>query len=141
MGFSRQECWGGLPFPSPGDFPDPGIKPGSPALQADALPSELYLVNVNLTSMIEFVLWGFSDITNFQMFLFVMFLFIYVITLTGNGIIILISRTDQTLQTPMNIFLSNFSFLEICYVSPTLPRMLINLWTQKRHISLLVQHR
>ena len=40
MRFSRQECWSGLPFPSPGDLPDPGIKPGSPALQADALPSE-----------------------------------------------------------------------------------------------------
>ena len=40
MGFSRQECWSGLPFPSPGDLPDPGIKPGSPALRADALPSE-----------------------------------------------------------------------------------------------------
>ena len=38
--FSRQECWSGLPFPSPGDLPDPGIEPGSPALQADALPSE-----------------------------------------------------------------------------------------------------
>ena len=40
MGFSRQEYWGGLPFPSPGDLPNPGIKPGSPALQADSLPSE-----------------------------------------------------------------------------------------------------
>ena len=40
MGFSRQEYWSGLPFPSPGDFPDPGIKPRSPALQADSLPSE-----------------------------------------------------------------------------------------------------
>ena len=40
MGFSRQECWSGLPFPSPGDLPDSGIEPGSPALQADALPSE-----------------------------------------------------------------------------------------------------
>ena len=40
MGFSRQEYWSGLPFPSPGDLPDPGIKPGSPALQADALSSE-----------------------------------------------------------------------------------------------------
>ena len=37
---SRQEYWNGLPFPSPGDLPDPGIKPGSPTLQADALPSE-----------------------------------------------------------------------------------------------------
>ena len=40
MGFSRQECWSGLPFPSPGDLPNPGIEPGSLALQADALPSE-----------------------------------------------------------------------------------------------------
>ena len=40
MGFSRQEYWSGLPFPSPGDLSDPGIKPRSPALQADALPSE-----------------------------------------------------------------------------------------------------
>ena len=40
MGFSRQECWSGLPFPSPGDLPNLGIEPGSPALQADALPSE-----------------------------------------------------------------------------------------------------
>ena len=41
MGFSKQECWSGLPFPSPGDLPDPGIEPRSPALQAGALPSEL----------------------------------------------------------------------------------------------------
>ena len=40
MVFSRQEYWSGLPFPSPGDLPDPGIEPGSPAFQADALTSE-----------------------------------------------------------------------------------------------------
>ena len=40
MGFPRQEYWNGLLFPSPGDLPDPGIKPGSLALQADSLPSE-----------------------------------------------------------------------------------------------------
>ena len=66
MGFSRQEYWSGLPFPSPGDLPNPGIKPRSPALQADALPSEppgksswtmakkkkfiLYILNCNLNS-------------------------------------------------------------------------------------------
>ena len=42
MGFSRQEYWSGLPFPSPGDLPDPGIEPGSPTLQADSLPTELW---------------------------------------------------------------------------------------------------
>ena len=40
MGSSRQEYWSGLPFPSPGDLPDPGIKPESPALEANALTSE-----------------------------------------------------------------------------------------------------
>ncbi|CAI9165670.1 unnamed protein product [Rangifer tarandus platyrhynchus] len=40
MGFSRQEHWSGLPFPPPGDLPGPGIKPGCPTLQADALHSE-----------------------------------------------------------------------------------------------------
>ena len=53
LGFSRQEYWSGLPFPSPGDLPNPGIEPGSPILQADSLPSEppgkmlkKYLVNI-----------------------------------------------------------------------------------------------
>ena len=41
MGFSRQEYWSGLPFPSPGDLPNSRIEPRSPALQADILPSEL----------------------------------------------------------------------------------------------------
>ena len=41
MGFSRQDYWSGLPFPSPGDLPDPGIEPRSPALWADALPTNL----------------------------------------------------------------------------------------------------
>ena len=41
LGFPRQEYWGGLPFPSPEDLPDPGIEPKSPTLQADSLPTEL----------------------------------------------------------------------------------------------------
>ena len=41
MGFSRQKYWSGLPCPSPGDLPDPGIEPWSPALQAESLPTEL----------------------------------------------------------------------------------------------------
>ena len=57
MEFSRQEDWCGLPFPSPGDLPNPGIEPGSPALQADALPSEppgrLILKEINLKYSLE----------------------------------------------------------------------------------------
>ena len=44
MGFSRQEYWSGVPFPSPGDLPNSGIEPGPPALQADTLTSELLLL-------------------------------------------------------------------------------------------------
>ena len=45
MGFCRHEYWGGLPFPSPGDLPNPGIEPRSPALLAYALPSELPIIH------------------------------------------------------------------------------------------------
>ena len=59
MGFSKQEYWDGLPFPSSGDLPNPGIKPGAPAFQVDSLPSqspgenfwlytELFNYNLNL---------------------------------------------------------------------------------------------
>ena len=41
MEFPRPECWSGWPFPAPGDRPDPGKEPGSPALQVDSLPTEL----------------------------------------------------------------------------------------------------
>ena len=49
MGFSRQEYWSGLPFPSPEDLPDPGIEPRSPAWQADSLPSEVQMKVVQLS--------------------------------------------------------------------------------------------
>ena len=42
MGFSRKEYWSGLPFPSPGELPNPGVEPRSPTLQADVLPTELH---------------------------------------------------------------------------------------------------
>uniref|UniRef100_A0A8D0XYI4 Olfactory receptor n=1 Tax=Sus scrofa TaxID=9823 RepID=A0A8D0XYI4_PIG len=89
----------------------------------------------NLTKLMEFVLLGFTDVPHLQWFLFGLFLVIYIIILISNGIIFLITKLDPALQTPMYYFISNFSFLEICYASVTLPRMLINLWTQKRTIS------
>ncbi|KAM9658885.1 olfactory receptor 10AG1-like [Trichechus inunguis] len=95
-----------------------------------------HLPEVNLTSVTEFFLLGFTDIPHLQMFLLGIFFFAYVIILMGNGIIILITRVDKALQTPMYFFLANFSFLEICYVSITIPKMLVNLWTQQRNISL-----
>ena len=53
MGFSRQEYWSGLTFPSPGDIPDPRIKPGSPALQAYSLPTELRGKPKNICNSVE----------------------------------------------------------------------------------------
>ena len=67
MGFSRQEYWSGLPFPSPGDLPDPEIKPRSPTLQADALTSEppgrllYWLLNTERQ-----ILYHFIDMWNLQ---------------------------------------------------------------------------
>ena len=78
MGFSRQESWSGLPLPSPGDLPDPMIEPGSPALYADALPSEppgkshwstrearglVYILNLRLDH------WGLLRGVDFQEFI------------------------------------------------------------------------
>uniref|UniRef100_G3UBT1 Olfactory receptor n=1 Tax=Loxodonta africana TaxID=9785 RepID=G3UBT1_LOXAF len=93
------------------------------------------VTETNISTMMEFVLLGFSDIPKFHWFLFGAFLVVYMIILMGSGIIILITRVDPALQTPMYFFLSNFSFLEICYVSITLPRMLMDFWTQKGNIS------
>ena len=64
MGFSRQEYWSGLSFPSPGDLPNPGIKPRSPALQADALTSEppgkpnIYNDSIQMNSHSEVMCWA-----------------------------------------------------------------------------------
>ena len=65
MGFSRQEYWSGLPFPPPGDLSDPGIQPGSPALEVDALTSEppgeaLYVAVCACLSLAPFPLFPVS---------------------------------------------------------------------------------
>ncbi|XP_069889030.1 olfactory receptor 10AG1-like [Dipodomys merriami] len=84
----------------------------------------------------EFVLMGFSDNPHLQWILFGIFLLMYVTILMCNSIIILLTNLDPNLQTPMYFFLSHFSFLEICYVTVTIPRMLMDLCTRKGNISL-----
>nr|XP_019575546.1 PREDICTED: olfactory receptor 10AG1-like [Rhinolophus sinicus] len=91
----------------------------------------------NVSTVTQFVLLGFSDLPQLQGLLFVLFSIIYMIILIGNSLIIIITRLDIALQKPMYFFLANFSLLEICYVSVTLPRILVNLWTQDRIISVL----
>ena len=55
--FLRQGYWSGLPFPSPGDLPNPGIEPGSPALQADSLPTELFVFSKTSLEYLCFKRW------------------------------------------------------------------------------------
>ncbi|XP_075404322.1 olfactory receptor 10AG1-like [Tenrec ecaudatus] len=91
----------------------------------------------NLTRSVEFVLLGFADTPHLRWFLFGLFLSIYIIILMSNGTIFLLTKLDPALQSPMYFFLANFSFLEMCYVSVTLPRMLMDLGTQRRRIPLV----
>ncbi|XP_004683546.1 PREDICTED: olfactory receptor 10AG1-like [Condylura cristata] len=91
----------------------------------------------NHTTLVEFILIGFSDVPKLQGLLFGIFLIIYIFILMGNSLIIIITKVDPSLKTPMYFFLGNFSFLEICYVSVTLPRLLADLWRQSGNISFL----
>nr|XP_004667701.2 olfactory receptor 10AG1-like [Jaculus jaculus] len=92
---------------------------------------------VNVSTVKQFVLLGFSDLPNLQGLLFGIFFIMYLTILIGNSIIIVITRIDPALQKPMYFFLANFSSLEICYVSVTLPRILFNICMQDRFISIL----
>ncbi|XP_075464533.1 olfactory receptor 10A7-like [Ascaphus truei] len=90
----------------------------------------------NITSSVsEFILLGLSSHPKTQVALFVIFFVIYLIILLGNSLIIVLTITDTSLQTPMYFFLTNLSFLDICYSSTTVPRMLKDLLSVKKTIS------
>ncbi|XP_004682845.1 PREDICTED: olfactory receptor 10AG1-like [Condylura cristata] len=91
----------------------------------------------NVSLVTQFVLLGFSEFPNVQGLLFALFFVVYMIILIGNSLIIIVTRLDSALHKPMYFFLANFSSLEICFVSVTVPRILKNLWTQDRTISIL----
>uniref|UniRef100_A0A8D2BB19 G-protein coupled receptors family 1 profile domain-containing protein n=1 Tax=Sciurus vulgaris TaxID=55149 RepID=A0A8D2BB19_SCIVU len=93
-----------------------------------------------VSTVVQFVLLEFSEIPYLQGFLSGLFSIIYMVVLTGNSLIIIITRLDPALHKSMYFFfLANFSILEICYVLVTLPRiMIMNLGTQRRTISLVV---
>ncbi|XP_056398467.1 olfactory receptor 5V1-like [Hyla sarda] len=92
-------------------------------------------MNMNHTMVTEFILLGFSGITDQQFFLFPIFLCIYVITVSGNLSIIITYKLSPSLHTPMYFFLANFSLLEIMYVSSTVPKMLSSLLSKCKVIS------
>ncbi|XP_004414916.1 PREDICTED: olfactory receptor-like protein OLF4 [Odobenus rosmarus divergens] len=89
----------------------------------------------NDTQISEFLLLGLSEDPELQLFLFGLFLSMYLITVFGNLLIILAVSTDPNLHTPMYFFLANLSFVDICFTSTTVPKMLVNIQTQSKVIT------
>ncbi|KAE8578626.1 hypothetical protein XENTR_v10023697 [Xenopus tropicalis] len=89
----------------------------------------------NQTTVYTLVLAGLSDLPSLQLPLFLVFLLIYLITLTGNLLILLLIFTDSHLHTPMYFFLGTLACLDMSYSSVTVPRMLFDLLRERRIIS------
>ncbi|XP_065271966.1 olfactory receptor 14A16-like [Emys orbicularis] len=89
----------------------------------------------NQTIVIEFLLLGFSDVREQQILHFQVFLVIYLAALVGNLLIITVIALDQHLHTPMYFFLGNLSFLDLCYISVTVPKSMADSLTNNRLIS------
>ncbi|XP_032091935.1 olfactory receptor 6B1-like [Thamnophis elegans] len=97
----------------------------------------------NQTVIKEFILLGFTHIQNIRIILLLVFLIIYIMTIAGNILIVLLVATDRHLHTPMYFFLGNLSCLESFYSSAILPRMLASFFSGDRSISIngcFVQH-
>ncbi|OCT72847.1 olfactory receptor 1361 [Xenopus laevis] len=91
----------------------------------------------NTTGATEFLMLGFTDVPHRQTLLFVSFLFMYLLNILGNMTIILLATLDSHFRTPMYFFLANLSFVDICYTSSIVPKMLINMMSKKKTISLV----
>ncbi|XP_015400201.2 olfactory receptor-like protein OLF4 [Panthera tigris] len=89
----------------------------------------------NDTRLLEFLLLGFSEGPELQSLIFGLFLSMYLITVFGNLLIILVVSSDSHLHTPMYFFLANLSFVDICFTSTTVPKMLWNIQTQSKIIT------
>nr|XP_033779107.1 olfactory receptor 10A7-like [Geotrypetes seraphini] len=90
----------------------------------------------NQTVVSEFILVGFSDLSpQTQRFLFVLFLLLYILTVTGNLLVFAILTIDPGLHMPMYFFLRNLSFVEICITTVTIPRAVVGLLAEDRSIS------
>ncbi|XP_004648677.1 olfactory receptor 2Y1-like [Octodon degus] len=83
--------------------------------------------NFNTTFRDGFILVGFSDWPQLELFLFIFISIFYSLTLVGNTSIIALCRLDPQLHTPMYFFLSHLSFLDLCFTTSTVPQLLINL--------------
>nr|AAI19415.1 Olfactory receptor 91 [Mus musculus]AAL61283.1 olfactory receptor MOR256-20 [Mus musculus]AAQ77016.1 olfactory receptor 91 [Mus musculus] len=92
---------------------------------------------VNQSSPVGFLLLGFSEHPQLEKVLFVIVLCSYLLTLLGNTLILLLSTLDPRLHSPMYFFLSNLSFLDLCFTTTCVPQMLFNLWGPAKTISFL----
>lgn len=90
----------------------------------------------NQTVIMEFILVGFRIIPELQHLLFLLFLAIYIATVSGNLLIVALVVNYKQLHTPMYFFLGNLSCMETCYTSAILPRMLATFFTNEHVISL-----
>ncbi|XP_047394101.1 olfactory receptor 7A10-like [Sciurus carolinensis] len=90
---------------------------------------------INNTELSEFLLLGFAEDAKLQPLIFGLFLSIYLVTVLGNLLIILATISDSHLHMPMYFFLSNLSFVDICFTSTTVPKMLLNIQTQSKAIT------
>ncbi|XP_047572524.1 olfactory receptor 7A5-like [Lutra lutra] len=89
----------------------------------------------NVTQISEFCLLGLSEDPELQPLIFGLFLSMYLITVFGNLLIILVVSSDSHFHTPMYFFLNNLSFVDICFTSTTIPKMLWNIQTQSKVIT------
>ncbi|KAJ1168205.1 hypothetical protein NDU88_000154 [Pleurodeles waltl] len=89
----------------------------------------------NQTKVDEFVLLGLTDIPELQAVLFMVFLLIYMATVLGNCTIITVAWIDPRLHSPMYFFIANLSFLDLCYSSATVPKMLDHFLAERKTIS------
>ncbi|XP_076988013.1 olfactory receptor 13C4-like [Tamandua tetradactyla] len=93
------------------------------------------MVSTNQTFVGEFILLGLSGHPKLEITFFALILIMYLVILTGNGVLIIASIFDARLHTPMYFFLGNLSFLDICYTSSSVPSTLVSLISKKRNIS------
>ncbi|XP_014648311.1 PREDICTED: olfactory receptor 10C1-like [Ceratotherium simum simum] len=97
-----------------------------------------YMGPRNTTMMVtEFIILGFGDLKELGPLLFLVFGIVYLATISGNFLLMVLVSTQRGLQTPMYFFLANLSCLEVCYTSNVVPRMLVDLLRENRVISMV----
>ncbi|XP_069488918.1 olfactory receptor 1L8-like [Ambystoma mexicanum] len=94
------------------------------------------MLGYNGTGVKEFILLGFSDKPDEQVIIFILFLLMYLTTVIGNLTIIMLAMTVHQLQTPMYFFLMILSFVDMCFSSVTVPRMLMNIVSVRKTVTI-----